>query len=46
MHSFIHNQLPISFHKMWVFNRERFPDREQRNADQLYIHLHKFATLK
>jgi hypothetical protein len=24
---------------MWVFNRERFADRELRNADQLYVYL-------
>jgi hypothetical protein len=46
MHSFIHKQLPISFHGMWIFNRERLPDRDMRNADLLYIVLHKFATLK
>ncbi len=46
MHSFIHNHLPISFTRMWVFNRERFPDRELRNADQLYVQPHRFATLK
>jgi hypothetical protein len=46
MHSFIHNQLPLSFHGMWIFNRERQPDRDLRNADLLYIVPHKFATLK
>jgi hypothetical protein len=46
MHSFTHNLLPISFSRMWILNRERFPDRELRNADQLYILPHKYATLK
>ena len=46
MHSFIHNRLPISFARMWIFNRERFAERELRNADQLYVPPHRFATLK
>jgi hypothetical protein len=46
MHSFIHKQLPLSFHGIWIFNRERLPDRDLRNADPLYIVPHKFATLK
>jgi hypothetical protein len=46
MHSFTHNLLPISFSRMWILNRERFPDRELRNADQLYILPHRYATLK
>jgi hypothetical protein len=46
MHSFTHNLLPLSFERMWIFNRERFHNRELRNADLLYIQPHKFATLK
>jgi hypothetical protein len=29
---------------MWTLNRERFPNRELRNADQLYVQPHRFAT--
>ncbi len=46
MHSFKHNMLPLSFTNMWQTNRNRLPDRELRNADQLYIPPHRFATLK
>ncbi len=46
MHSFIHNRLPLSFARMWIFNRERFADRELRNADQLYVPPHRFPALK
>ncbi len=46
MHSFTHNKLPMSFHRMWTTNRERFPDRILRNADSLFIQSHNYATLK
>jgi hypothetical protein len=46
MHSYAHNQLPFSFRNIWQTNRERFPDRELRNADKLFIPHHRFATLK
>ncbi len=46
MHCFIHRRLPLSFERMWIYNRERFPDRELRNADQLYTLPHNYATLK
>jgi hypothetical protein len=46
MHSFTHNLLPLSFHHMWALNRERNPDRILRNADQLYVPPHNYATLK
>ncbi len=46
MRSFTHNLLPLSFHSMWTSNRERLPDRLLRNADQLYIVPHNYATLK
>jgi hypothetical protein len=46
MHSFYHNLLPFSFNEMWLTNRNRQPERELRNADQLYIPPHRFATLK
>jgi hypothetical protein len=46
MHSFYHNKLPESFYRMWLSNRERNPERVLRNADQLYIPAHNYATLK
>ena len=46
MHGFMHNLLPFSFRDAWITNRIRLPDRELRNADQLYIPPHSFATLK
>jgi hypothetical protein len=46
MHSFYHNILPESFNRMWLSNRERYPERVLRNADQLYIPAHNYATLK
>ncbi len=46
MHSFTHHHLPLSFERMWIPNRDRFPERELRNADQLYILPHNYATLK
>jgi hypothetical protein len=45
MHSFHHNLLPLlPFNDMWQLNRNRQPERELRNADQLYIPPHRFAT--
>jgi hypothetical protein len=46
MHSYHHNLLPIAFYQTWMSNRERNPDRVLRNADQLYVPPHHFATLK
>jgi hypothetical protein len=46
MHSYTHNLLPLSFRNIWTSNRERFPGRVLRNADQLFIPRHNFATLK
>jgi hypothetical protein len=46
MHSYTHNLLPVSFNHMWTLNRERNPDRVLRNADQLYVPPHNYATLK
>ncbi len=42
MHSFARNLLPISFARMWTTNSERFPDRDLRNANQLFIPAHNF----
>jgi hypothetical protein len=46
MHNFSHRKLPLSFHDMWTTNRERNPNLALRNADNLYIPAHNFATLK
>ncbi len=46
MHSFFHKTLPISFHKRWITNRERQPERILWNADLLFISQHNFATIK
>ncbi len=46
MHSFTHNKLPLSFYQMWTTNREHYPNKILRNADQLYIPAHNYATLK
>ena len=46
MHNYSNRKLPFSFSNMWLTNRERLPNRELRNADDLYIQPHNFATLK
>ncbi len=46
MHSFTNNLLPFSFRGTWITNRERISEREPRNADQLYVPQHYYATLK
>jgi hypothetical protein len=45
-YGFTHNLLPFSFRGIWITNRERIPERELRNADQLYVPQHNYATLK
>jgi hypothetical protein len=46
MHQFISKKLPFTFADMWQTNRESMPNRELRNANDLYIPHHNFATLK
>jgi len=46
MHNYINNKLPFSFNETWVFNRDRNLNRLLRNANDLYIPAHNFATLK
>lgn len=46
MHQFTFNKLPFSFVNVWQTNRERLPNRELRNANELFIPHHNFATLK
>ncbi len=45
MHSFTYNILPFSFQSMWTTNKIRFPETELRNANNLFIPAHNFATL-
>jgi len=46
MHNFAHGRLPLSFADMWTTNRARNPNLELRNAEDLYVPAHKFASLK
>jgi hypothetical protein len=46
MHNFHHKKLPISFNETWVSNRARNPEIALRNADDLYVPAHHFATTK
>jgi hypothetical protein len=46
MHSFIHHKLPFSFNETWTFNRDRNQNRQLRNANELYIPAHHYATLQ
>jgi hypothetical protein len=46
MHNFHHKKLPISFNETWVSNRVRNPEIALRNADDLYVPAHHFATTK
>ena len=46
MHNFNHGKLPISFAETWITNRTRNPNLELRNADDLYVPGHNYATTK
>jgi len=46
MHNYVNRKLPLSFANTWITNRERLPNIELRNADDLYTWPHKYATLK
>jgi hypothetical protein len=46
MISLPHKKLPISFNETWVSNRVRNPEIALRNADDLYVPAHHFATTK
>ena len=46
MHNYIHQRLPFSFNETWLFNYMRNPNRELRNANDLYVPAHHFATVK
>jgi hypothetical protein len=46
MHNYIHQRLPFSFNETWLFNFMRNPNQELRNANDLYVPAHHFATVK
>jgi hypothetical protein len=46
MHCFVHQKLPFSFNEMWIFNYMRNPARELRNANDLFVPAHHYATVK
>jgi hypothetical protein len=46
MHDFHHGKLPLSFADTWISNRNRNPEIELRNADNLYVPAHHYATTK
>jgi hypothetical protein len=46
MHCFVNRNLPLSFHELWLYNRDVNPARVLRNANNLRIPPHHFATLK
>ena len=46
MYKFKNNMLPLSFAETWITNRERNPNLNLRNADNIYIPPHRLETLK
>jgi hypothetical protein len=46
MHNYVNNRLPFSFNEIWIYNHVRNPDRMLRNANDLYVPAHNFATIK
>jgi hypothetical protein len=46
MHCYVNRRLPLSFHELWPYNRDVNPARILRNANNLRIPPHHFATLK
>ncbi len=46
MHNYIHQRLLFSFKETWLFNYMRNPERELRNANNLYVPAHNFATVR
>jgi hypothetical protein len=46
MHSYVHNRLLFSFYETWIYNHVRNPDRVLRNANDMYVPAHNFATVK
>jgi hypothetical protein len=46
MHRHANHNLPLSFHDIWIRNRDLNPARALRNANDLRIPPHNFASLK
>jgi hypothetical protein len=46
MHNYVNHRLPFSFNETWIFNHERNLNRVLRNANDLYVPAHNFATIK
>jgi hypothetical protein len=46
MHNYVHNRLPLSFNELWITNRIRNPNRELRDANDLYIPPHRIEIVK
>jgi ribonuclease I len=46
MHCYANQKLPLSFHGIWPQNRDVNPARILRNANDLRIPPHHFATIK
>jgi hypothetical protein len=46
MHRYSNLNLPLSFHERWTLNRIHNPARPLRNANDLRIPQHNFASLK
>ncbi len=46
MHSYSNLNLPLSIHETWTLNRIQNPDHPLRNANDLRIPHHNFASLK
>jgi hypothetical protein len=46
MHNFVYHKLPFSFREMWTYNADRNPNRILRNANDLTVPAHHFATIK
>jgi len=46
MHNYTHHKLPFSFEQTWLSNRDHNQVRVLRNADNLRIPPHHFASLK
>jgi hypothetical protein len=46
MHSFTHHNLPFSFEQLWMLNRDINQNRILRNANNLQIPTHHYASIK
>jgi hypothetical protein len=46
MHSFTHHNLPFSFEQLWMLNRDINQNRILRNANNLQIPAHHYASIK